>query len=84
MEETLRGAFSTTGCGLTLDFARDRANLNGANLTGADFREADLFGANLLAANLRRADRSIKLGFQHAQLVRCPDSRAIWPIRIRF
>ena len=24
MEETLRGAFSTTGCGLTLDFARNR------------------------------------------------------------
>ena len=24
MEEILQGAFSTTGCGLTLDFARDR------------------------------------------------------------
>ncbi len=24
MEETLRGSFSTTGCGLTVDFARDR------------------------------------------------------------
>jgi hypothetical protein len=36
---------------------------------------------NRLVALVAFADRSIKLGFQHAQLVRCPDSRAIWPIR---
>ena len=42
MEETLRRYFSTTGCGLTLDFARDTPEDAAAGVRGAPMSNLEL------------------------------------------